>query len=864
MDAYREVVSLENEALDAYAKRRYRDAALSHGKALALAEKMNRPRLMAVLFNRLGQALEGDGDVQNAVIAYESGLRALAADANLDVQRVLMSLGAVSKGFGGPGALAVPDLFSAAMANDLDVAESDPALAVRLLINVGNGYLRQPQPEPALNAYRLALQRPEAAQSPELRAHALTHVGFIHRQRGEIEAAEAALNEGLALLAAHGEPLDKRRALAVLAGIYRDRGQTDKALDTYWQALALYAQANDPLGEGRTQAGLGRLYLEQERFGEARKAYERAVALATQVDDDDTLWHAYWGLGRCQRAAGDLDGAAASFRRSLDLIATRQRGLRTDEGKVAFLESVQDAFDQLLAVHLERGRTDAKAYADALAVAEEARGRALSDLMGGQERRRPAQGGSVRPSRLRPFAERQSLLPWAQMAPGMLSSLPDFDVTAKLASGTPSPPQGFSMAAQMAPGIASGSLEPAENLPDETPEPPAPTPPPLARLVFHVLADATAVFAVVPDGSVQAHLAALGRDALAGRIAALRQALQVDDNPRGVRLARDTRRVRKPKIAVVYKPLLRELYDTLVAPVAAALPTDGTPVVIEPHGALWLLPFAALLAPDDTWLADRWPLLYSPSARVLDEIRREPDYGTPNDLKALVVGNPAMPKVPPQDGLTIQLKPLPGARKEAEAVAGLFPEERRTLLLGRKADRATVENLFSEHGILHLATHGIAYADDPLSSFVALAEPDDGDGLLTARRITYLSLPSEPVFQYANAPAMPFAAGPKSWSPAADLVVLSACQTGLGKISGDGMIGLCRAFLVAGARAVLVSQWSVSDEATAELMTAFYRDYIALDDKAIALQRAMRVLRSRPGYDHPRYWAPFVVVGAEA
>jgi CHAT domain-containing protein/tetratricopeptide (TPR) repeat protein len=864
MDVYREVVSLENEALAAYAQRRYRDAALSHGKALTLAEKMNRPRLMAVLFNRLGQALEGDGDVQNAVIAYESGLRALAADAQLDVRRVLTSLGAVSKGFGGPGDLAVPDLFSATTADDLQTAEADPVLAVRLLINVGNGYLRQPQPEPALNAYRLALQRPEIAHAPTLRAHALTHIGFILRQRGEMEAAEAALNEGLSLLAAYGAPLDRRRALAVLAGIYRDRSQTDKALDTYREALALYAQANDPLGEGRTQAGLGRLYLAQERFGEAREAYERAVALAAQVNEDDTLWHAYWGLGRCQRAAGELDAAAASFRRSLNLITGRQRGLRTDEGKVAFLESVQDAFDQLLAVHLERGRIDAKAYEDALAVAEEARGRALGDLMGGQERRRPLRKGGIRPSRLRPFAERQALPPWAQMAPGIPSGPSDFGLTAQMSPGVPSSLQGFSIAAQLAPGVASGPLEPIEGPPDETTESPTPTPPPLARLVFHLLSEATAVFAAAPDGSVRAHVAPIGREAVTARVAALRRALQVDDHPRGVRLARDARRLRKPESPVEYKPQLRELYDLLVAPVAEALPADGTPIVVEPHGALWLLPFATLLAPDDTWLADRWPLLYSPSARVLEEIRHEPDYGTPNDLKALVVGNPAMPKVPLQDGLTIRLKPLPGARKEAEAVANLFPKERRTLLLGRKADRATVENLISEHGILHLATHGIAYADDPLASFVALAEPDDGDGLLTARQIMDLSLASEAVFQYANSPPMSSTSGPKSWSPAADLVVLSACQTGLGKVAGDGMIGLCRAFLVAGARAVLVSQWSVSDEATAELMPAFYRDYLALDDKALALQRAMRALRSQPGYDHPRYWASFVVVGAEA
>jgi CHAT domain-containing protein len=285
--------------------------------------------------------------------------------------------------------------------------------------------------------------------------------------------------------------------------------------------------------------------------------------------------------------------------------------------------------------------------------------------------------------------------------------------------------------------------------------------------------------------------------------------------------------------------LLSGLYDELIAPVAEFLPTDGTPVVIEPHGPLWLLPFAALLAPDGTWLADQWPLLYAPSARVLDEIRQEPDYGGPADLKALIVGNPTMPEVRLQGGWEIKLDPLPGAEQEARTIAELFPQERCTLLLGPQADRVSVEAQAAECGILHLSTHGVAYAEDPLASFVALAEPAGGAGLLTAKRVMALSLP-------------------------ADLVTLSACQTGLGKVSGDGVIGLSRAFLVAGARAVLVSQWSVSDEATVALMTAFYRWYIELDDKALALQQSMRELRSNSTYEHPRFWAPFVVVGAEA
>ncbi|MFM7575932.1 MAG: CHAT domain-containing protein, partial [Microcystaceae cyanobacterium] len=91
-----------------------------------------------------------------------------------------------------------------------------------------------------------------------------------------------------------------------------------------------------------------------------------------------------------------------------------------------------------------------------------------------------------------------------------------------------------------------------------------------------------------------------------------------------------------------------------------------------------------------------------------------------------------------------------------------------------------------------------------------------------------------------------------------DLVVLSACQTGLGRISGDGMLGLSRAFIIAGARTVIVSQWSVSDSATKELMLAFYQHYLATGNKAIALQKAMQKVRSMAEYKHPRFWAAFL------
>lgn len=842
MKPYEQIVALENEALAAAAEARYETALLRHGWALEIAQTLDRPdrpALMAALFERLGKALEAMGSIQDAVIAYERGLVALDEGGAFDLDSALARIGELGKSYRMHQAQ-IPDLYSPAVDQDLAAAVADPALAARLFVHQGNAYLQQPQEGPALEAYRQALQRPEIVQAPALRAYARANSGEILRRQGKVQEAETALTEAIDLLDRHGEPTEKRRALALLAGIARERKQYRPAEDLYRQALDLYAQTDDRQGESKTLAGLGHLYLEQGRFDEAQAAFTRALDLVENLSGTHTLWHIHWGLGRCHRAAGQLDEAATQLQYGLDQIRARHQDLRTDEGKVTFLDSVRDAFEELIAVHLDRARSEPRAYEQALEVAEEARGQALRDLMGGRSRRRPPSGIRAPTNQPRPSAA-DALPPdsmpqlWAEIAPGVPS-----------ASSEPMPWE------QMAPGISSQPIEPKpwvqmaaavpapplslDMRPSEETSPESETPPPLARLVFFVLADRCAVWAVTPDGQVHSHTVDWGREALSTRVAELRRALGVDEAQRGLRVARHVALAALPA-PTDPRSLLHELYDALIAPVAEALPGDGTPVAIEPHGALWLVPFAALLAPDDTWLADRWPLLYSPSAQVLDEIRTEPDPGTPTSLRALVVGNPTMPEVPPQDGLQIVLETLPGAEEEAHTIAALFGE-RCTLLTGEQADRATVERLAERHGIVHLATHGVAYADAPLASFVALAKDASGKGLLTARDVLDLSLP-------------------------ADLVVLSACQTALGRVSGDGMIGLCRAFLVAGARAVLVSQWSVSDEATAALMAEFYRAYLAEDNKAVALQRAMRALRQRPQYADPSYWAPFVVVGAE-
>ena len=368
--------------------------------------------------------------------------------------------------------------------------------------------------------------------------------------------------------------------------------------------------------------------------------------------------------------------------------------------------------------------------------------------------------------------------------------------------------------------------------------------PPLARLSFHVLEERTVVFAVGSDDHVVGHVVPFGRDEIAARIRKLRTALGVEEWLRGLRRGMQLASGEPAPIAEE-KPqkdpentrhLLRGFYRDLIAPIVEHLPPGPEPVAVLPHGPLWLLPFAALEDEDGGWLVDRWPMVFASSPGVLNEVRTEGGTIALEDRRLLAVGDPLIPR----DQLALGFKQLNGAEEEARTIYGMVADDkRRTLLVGSDAQASKVAEIIREYDIVHFASHGLSFDERPLDSYLVLAKSDDSDGRLTSRQVSReLQVP-------------------------ADLVTLSACQTGLGRVSGDGMLGLGRSFLVAGARSVLVSLWSVDDDATADLMAGFYRAYFDGESKAAALQRAMQSLRSRPEFSGPSFWAPFLLLGAE-
>ncbi|HSW05621.1 CHAT domain-containing protein [Aquabacterium sp.] len=293
--------------------------------------------------------------------------------------------------------------------------------------------------------------------------------------------------------------------------------------------------------------------------------------------------------------------------------------------------------------------------------------------------------------------------------------------------------------------------------------------------------------------------------------------------------------------ALIY-PLLALLSDNPLS--ARVLGPRG--LIIVPYRELALVPYGLLRAPDGRQLLEHGPVLQVPSLAALAALQQRPHRAGDG---CAVFGEPAL-------AASHRLEALPAAAAEAQAVAALLaqagvPATRITLRLGDQATEAAYRHDAADAMLVHLSCHA-AVREPASQSALYLSPTPQHDGLLVPHEIADVAL--------ADA-----------------LVFLSACQTGLGRPTADGVIGLGRAFLEAGARAVVLSLWRVVDAVAQPMAGHFYRALLGLDgdpvDAATALQQAMLAtradlragrIRSEAGElldDHPAHWAPFMLVG---
>ncbi|XP_066023579.1 tetratricopeptide repeat protein 28-like [Pocillopora verrucosa] len=278
---------------------------------------------------------------------------------------------------------------------------------------------------------------------------------------------------------------------------------------------------------------------------------------------------------------------------------------------------------------------------------------------------------------------------------------------------------------------------------------------------------------------------------------------------------------------------LSSLYDIVMKPVADLI--QGDELLIIPDGPLWIAPYAALKDGNSKYLCESFTIRVAPSLASLRLIADCPDdYHKSSD--ALLVGDPWVSEVTNSKGEKV-LEQLPSAKEEVEMIGEIL---NITPITGRKATKREVLKRLSSVSLVHFAAHGcmetgeIALTPDP--DRISTVPTKKEDYILTIRDVLNVQL-------------------------RAKLVVLSCCHSGRGEIKAEGVVGIARAFMGAGARSVVVSLWAIDDEATLEFMKCFYQHLAEGKSTSKSLNLAMKSLRESDEFHDIKYWAPFFLIG---
>ncbi|PZV07594.1 MAG: Fis family transcriptional regulator [Leptolyngbya sp.] len=642
-------------------------------------------------------------------------------------------------------------------------------------------------------------------------ADILHNIGNVNNLLGNYPTALEYYGQSLVINREFGNRAGEAQTLNNIGNVNTSLGNYPTALEYYGQSIVITREIGDLAGEAITFTNIGNVNQLLGNYPRALEDYEQSLVITRELGNRDTEAQTLNNTGRVIHSQGNYPTAIDYYQQSL--VISREIGDRDNEAMA--LTNIGLAYlnlNNLLAAEtalweaiplLEDLRDSALPDADKVRLfdLQASTYKLLEQALVLQGKNEAALEVAER-GRSRAFAELLSERLSLQQTDSLLVEPPNLAAVQQIAQQNQSVLVEYS--------LIDDSLE----------------------------SPAIYIWVVQPNGRLDFRQVSLDDEALdlSSLVAGSREAIGVRQRG-GFELAAN-----QP----VEADQLRQLHQLLIEPIADLLPSNPEQrVVFIPQGDLFLVPFPALMDDAGTYLIEKHTILTAPSIQVLDlsqQQRQTQNFATAltgQDL--LLVGNPTMPDVwNPATSKMQTLSNLPGAELEAEEIAIFF---NTTPLLGRNATETAVKERIGNTRMVHLATHGLLEYGNPQDSGVsdvpgaiALAPGGGEDGLLTSAEIlTELDLNAE-------------------------LVVLSACDTGLGQITGDGVIGLSRALITAGTPSVIVSLWSVPDAPTAELMTEFYSQMQQGQDKAQSLRQAMlATMQTNPD---PRDWAAFTLIGA--
>jgi CHAT domain-containing protein len=852
---------------------------------------------MGIIFAESGEFRQAlDLSRQSADLCHQLGDRSLEAYAQNIVGGMLDVLGDPRKAL---------DSYGQALA--LIRAIGDPNREALVLSNVGKIQSDFADWPKALEYYGQGLQLTRKAGDTGREAFLLHNSGTAYLGLGDLEQASLLFEQALSMRRTVKDKPGEADTLRAIASIHAYRKQPAAALDVLQQALALYLALADRRAEAETRRLMGRSYADLGKLAEAEASARQALALERALQRRRSVAQALLDLGRILELAGrpaealeQAEPALAEVRaigdRNLEAVSLELMGrAESDQGNLA--QARTHVAEALRLIEETRGRSQSQQLrASFFATRQDAYGFYI-DLLMRLRGAKPAEPLAALALEASERSHARSLLEMLAEAGGDIREGADPKLLDRereisnllnakgsrllplLGSNTPQ----SAALKQEVQALESEYQDVLAAIRKNSPRYAALTQPEPLKLkqIQEEVLDADSLLLEYSLGETRSYLWAVSRDGLRafelpGREKIEAQVAEVAGllTARSAAPRMETAAERQHRIAQADAKLpeaARRLSDTILAPAAAAM--AGKRLMVVPDGGLQRLPFAMLPLPGTGEpLVSAHEIVVLPSASALAVLRKETAGRKPAPKLLAVFADPVFDAADPragragasaaplpassermlehlsgQDGgitgAVLKIPRLPFTAQEADQILRIGRDASNLRAVGFQATRAAATGgQLSQYRYLHFATHGYLDMERPSLSALLLSQIDEKrqpqDGFLRVTDIYNSRL-------------------------SAELVVLSACQTGLGKeVRGEGLMGLTRAFLYAGAPRVVVSLWNVNDRATADLMTNLYRAMLREGKRpAAALREAQLELRRQKRWESPYYWAAFVQHG---
>ena len=665
--------------------------------------------------------------------------------------------------------------------------------------NLGNAYYSLADFKTAIEYHERNLKIAKELGDRSEEGKTYGNLGTAHDSLGDFKTAKDYHKCCLKIAKELGDRLGKGKAYCNLGNSHLNLGEFEKAFDCHESYLKIATEVGDKLGEGTAYSNLGNVHYSLGDFKTAKEYHQRHLKIAKELGDRSGEEKAYGNLGNAHKSLGDFETSIDYYECQLKI--SKELGNTLDEGMT--YSNLGEYFELLgqspVAIeYYQQGITFLNNIRDCLQLKDELK------------------------IRLRDRFQRTYAALWRLM-------LTEGDVTEALFSAEQGRAQGlkdlmelnYSFKRSDAYGGSGTGVKTVNELLSYLPP----------NTIFIAFGENELIFWVCQRGKefelrkkqirsenedetfLKDLLQVLQQETgISGLVKCEDRSLELADS---MVLKRSSQHEKQTQHLNLQRSALSTLYDTMIEPIQDLL--LGTELMFVPDGPLCLAPFAALKGPDSKYLCESFRIRVAPSLTSLKMIADCPlDHH--HKSGALLVGDP----------LT-ELPPLPCARKEVEMIGRMLGI---TPVLGTQATKDEVLARLGSVALVHIAAHGNMKTGE-----IALASTEDEKkDILTMRDVLGVQM-------------------------RARLVVLSCCHSAHGEIKAEGVVGIARAFLGAGARSVLVSLWAINDEATLEFMKHFYQHLVKGISASESLNQAMNRMRESEEFNAVKYWAPFMLIG---